>query len=64
MDDAYDDVQSKENIRNIFYIAAGTIWAINMADVLFLPPQWKRNVTIGAGSSGKNQLCVNLSWKW
>ena len=54
MDKAYNDIKPNEDIRNIFYAAAGAIWFINVVDALFLPPRWERGVRLSAASNDGN----------
>jgi len=60
MDTAYDDIGTKESMRNIFYMAAGAMWAINILDALILPPTWSKNVSVSARQD-KNAVYAGIS---
>jgi len=46
----YDEINSAENSRNIFYVATGAIWLINMLDVMILPPGWTRDISLSVNN--------------
>jgi TolB-like protein len=48
MDAKYDDVNSLETTRNIFYATTATIWLWNILDTVILPPAWGKNVSLSA----------------
>jgi TolB-like protein len=48
MHSAYDNINSSENMRNIFYGAAAGVWLWNIIDAAFLPPPWKNKAQFSA----------------
>ncbi|MBN2424530.1 MAG: PEGA domain-containing protein [Calditrichaceae bacterium] len=64
MDDAYHNVKNNEKTRNNFFIAAGAIWFINMVDVIFLPPDWDKKVTLSSRQDVNSVMALNVSWQW
>ncbi len=54
----YDDVNNLEKKRNLFFTITGTVWFLNMLDVVFLKPvlphSQKISVKISPGSVGLN----------
>jgi hypothetical protein len=49
---AYDDVETKEQTRNVMFMAVGAVWLWNVLDALILPPGYK----INAGAYGHTPL--------
>ena len=52
----YDDINSSENMRNIFYFTAGAIWLWNILDTFILPPGWGNNIKLSGGKAGDTQM--------
>lgn len=46
MNALYDDVNSYETTRNIFYGITAAVWLWNMIDVYYLAPAWKQKMNI------------------
>lgn len=61
LQDAYDTVESTENIRNIFYASTALIWVWNLIDVLVLPPSWAKSVHI-SNSQMNNIYTIKLAY--
>jgi len=44
----YDDAESYENMRNIFYGLTGAVYLFNILDIYILPPGWKSKINISS----------------
>jgi hypothetical protein len=63
MDKAYDDVESKESMRNILFIVTGAIWLWNVLDTMILPPGYENSVKFSTRSE-KNKVLVGISLRF
>jgi TolB-like protein len=48
MDAKYDEVNSLETTRNIFYVTTAAIWLWNVLDTVILPAAWEKIVSFSA----------------
>jgi hypothetical protein len=53
MDAKYDELNSLETTRNIFYVTTVAIWLWNVLDTVVLPPVWPENVSLSVQSENE-----------
>jgi len=63
MHSKYDEIDSAEKTRNIFYIAIGAVWLVNMLDVLVISPGWEGKGQISA-KPVKDGMALGIAYRW
>ena len=63
MESAYDDINSAESMRNIFYGVTAGIWLWNVIDAAFLPPAW-HNKTRFSAAPVRDGVILGMSVTW
>jgi TM2 domain-containing membrane protein YozV len=59
MNEAYDDVESKEKTRNIAFIATGVIWLWNVVDTMIIPPEYEDKIEVSTNIK-KNKIMAGV----
>lgn len=62
MNDKYDEINQAEKMRNLFYMAVGGVWLLNVLDAAILPPAWHNKTTLSA-KIVNNTLMAGLTVK-
>ena len=63
MDVKYDEVNSLETTRNIFYMTTAAVWLWNVLDTVILPPAWGTQTRISA-KSVNDGVMVGMAYHW
>ena len=63
MESAYDNINSTESMRNIFYGVTVGVYLWNIIDAAFLPPAWHNKTRFSATPMKDGvMLGINLEW--
>ncbi len=57
----FDDIESYENQRNYFIIAAVGVWIVNILDAAFFEPKPESNTSMGIMNNSEPQICLSLN---
>ncbi len=57
----YDDIESYENQRNYFIIAAVGVWIVNILDAAFFEPKLESNNSMGNVKNSEPKICLSLN---